>query len=298
MAQADSTGARKRSTWKTKSTKDEEAFLYDFSLPSVPLSSALDPKVPRDTLESHKSGALLGVAQTLTPQHPFSSDSASPDYLTQKISLVQAECKKLALELELLRLKREQPPPATPQSNQGSTAPASTTRKKHTVDWPQDFTQGTSTNLDYDKLELAEFVAGYLAMIKTYDPATTKLMLCHLELLMIKGTSYTWSSVRSFHAHIAKQVELYRLEWSNTSEIRDRANTFFKHSDLRQAPPPRVSSTPALTSRGKQDAGQDNHGCKPWNYTGSSSQHKCRICQQDHPMLHCPKRRNPIPSTF
>ena len=51
-------------------------------------------------------------------------------------------------------------------------------------------------------------------------------MLCHLELLMIKGISYTWSSVRSFHAHITKQVELYCLEWSNTSEIRDRANTF------------------------------------------------------------------------
>ena len=118
-------------------------------------------------------------------------------------------------------------------------------------------------------------------------------------------TSYTWSSVCSFHA---KQVESYCLEWSDTSEIRDRANTFFKHSDLRQAPPSCASSTPALTSRGKQDAGQDNRGCKRWNYAGScacekeketySSQHKCRVCQQDHPMFHCPKRRNPIPSTF
>ena len=196
----------------------------------------------------------------------------------------------------------------TTPSDQGATAPTSITRKKRTVDWPQDFTPGTSTNLDYDKLELAEFVAGYLAMIKTYGPATTKLMLCHLELLMIKGTSYTWSSVRSFHAHIAKLVELYRLEWFDTSEIRDRADTFFNHSDLRQAPPSRTSSTPALRSHRKQDAGQDNRGCKPWNYTGScacekeketySSQHKCCICQQDHPMLHCPKRRNPIPSTF
>ena len=106
-------------------------------------------------------------------------------------------------------------------------------------------------------------------MIKTHDPAATKLMLCHLELLMIKGLSYTWSSVRSFHTHIAKQVELYRLEWSNTSEIRDRANTFFKHSDLHPVPPPRVPPMAALTSRGKQDAGQDNWGCKPWNYTGS-----------------------------
>ena len=166
MAHADPAGVRKRPTQKTKSTRHKDAFLYDFSLPTVPLSSALDPKLPPDPVESHKSGTPLGAAQARTPQQLCTGDLASPDYLTQRISLVQAEREKLALELELLRLKREQPPPA----------------------------------------------------------------------------------------------------------------------------------------------GQDNRGCKPWNYTGSctcekekeiySSQHKCRVCQQDHPMLHCPKRRNPIPATF
>ena len=148
MAQADPTGARKRTTRKTKSTRDEDAFLYDFGLPSVPLSSASDPQMPPAPVESLKLGTPLGVAQSLTPQ--------LPDYLAQKISLVQAEREKLALELELLRLKREQPQPATPPNDQGSTASVSTTRKKRTVDWPQDFTPGTSTNLEYDKLELAK----------------------------------------------------------------------------------------------------------------------------------------------
>ena len=72
---------------------------------------------------------------------------------------------------------------------------------------------------------------------------------------MIKGSSYSWSSVRSFHAHIAKQVELYRLEWSDTAEIRNRANTFFKHSDLRTAPTSRVTATPPSATRSKQDGG-------------------------------------------
>ena len=42
-----------------------------------------------------------------------------------------------------------------------------------------------------------------------------------------------------------------------------------------------------------------------WNYYGSCSCdkanlesfhafHKCKVCAKDHPMLHCPKRRNPI----
>ena len=110
MAHADPAGARKkRTTRKTKSTRDEDAFLYDLSLPTVPLSSALDPKLPPDPVESHKSGTPLGAAQALTPQQLRTGDPASPDYLTQRISLVQAEREKLALELELLRLKREQP---------------------------------------------------------------------------------------------------------------------------------------------------------------------------------------------
>ena len=68
-------------------------------------------------------------------------------------------------------------------------------KEKRHVDWPQDFSPGMSTNVKYDKLDLAEFVAGYLSMMKTYDPEATKFMLSHLELLMIKGTSYSWSSL-------------------------------------------------------------------------------------------------------
>ena len=133
MAHADPAGTRKRPTRKTKSTRDEDAFLYDFSLPTVPLSSALDPKLPPDPVESHKSGTPLGAAQARTPQQLRTGDLASPDYLTQRISLVQAEREKLALELELLRLKREQPPPATPPSDQGSIPPPDITFHSHSL---------------------------------------------------------------------------------------------------------------------------------------------------------------------
>ena len=45
-------------------------------------------------------------------------------------------------------------------------------------------------------------------MIKSYDAPLKSAMLDLLELLMAKASSYSWSSVRSFHGHIAKQVEL------------------------------------------------------------------------------------------
>ena len=120
-------------------------------------------------------------------------------------------------------------PSTTPKSQSadlGTSASASVARKKLHVDWPQHFCSGTSTSVDYDKLDLAGFVAGYLARIKTYEPETFKFMLSHIEPLMLKGISYTQSSVRSFHANIKKQVELYRLEWNDAADICDHASTF------------------------------------------------------------------------
>lgn len=48
-----------------------------------------------------------------------------------------------------------------------------------------------STNVEYDKLDLAKFVTGYLAMIKTYMPEGFKFILTQPEFFMLKGISYT-----------------------------------------------------------------------------------------------------------
>ena len=271
MAQTASSGATKRAT-------RNEDFLYDFGIPPAPFASATD-RSPSLTGDNEKAETpLIGIEALASLQKPLLDDQAPTqnDQLAQRIILVQAEREKLALELELLRLKHAQPPTLTPSATDtGTSAAAAATTKKRHVDWPKDFSPGMSTNVENDKLDLAEFVARYLSMIKTYDPEATKFMLSHLELLMTKGTSYSWSSVRSFHAHIAKQVELYHLEWSDTAEIGDRANTFFKHSDLRTAPTSRVMATPSSTTRSKQDGGQETRGCKRWNYTGSCT------CEKD-----------------
>ena len=199
-----------------------------------------------------QSPSMTGDIEKQKQQKPLLDNQAPTqnDQLAQRIILVRAKRQKLALELELLRLKHAQPPTLTPSITDTGASAAAATKKKRHVDWPQDFSPGMSTNVEYHKLDLEEFFARYLSMIKT-----TKLMLSHLELLLIKGTSYSWSSVRSFHAHIAKQVELYHLEWSDTAEIRDHANTFFKHSDLRTAPTSCVTAMPPSTTPSKQDGG-------------------------------------------
>ena len=102
---------------------------------------------------------------------------------------------------------------------------------KRNIDWPQNFVP--SIQGEYDKIELPEFVSGFLIMIKSYDMASKDAMLAHLKLLTIKAISYSWVSVRAFHKFIAKQVEQRPLDLQDFKSIQDQATTFFRHSDLR-----------------------------------------------------------------
>lgn len=65
-------------------------------------------------------------------------------------------------------------------------------RTKRNIDWPQDFVP--SIQGEYDKLELPEFVSGFLIMIKTYDSSLKDAMLAHLEYslkqLVIRGLAF------------------------------------------------------------------------------------------------------------
>ena len=59
-----------------------------------------------------------------------------------------------------------------------------------------------SNNCDYDKLDMPEFFAGFLAMIKPHDNALKSAMLLHLEILATKLSAIGGVSVRSFHANV------------------------------------------------------------------------------------------------
>ena len=152
-----------------------------------------------------------------------------------QIRLTEAQTQKLALELEVLRLRRADGSADANTANSCTQPTTAKTRKNRTVDWPHEFAPGYFSSGDYDKLELPDFVGGFLSMIKSYEAPLESAMLELLELLMAKASSYSWSSVRSFHGYLAKQVELRRLECTSLSEIREKANTYFKHLDLRSS---------------------------------------------------------------
>ena len=156
-------------------------------------------------------------AASADPARPSSSRD-----LELEFRLTEVQNQKLALELEVLRLRRADGSADVTTENSGMLSAPEKTRKKRTVDWPHEFAPGNFSSIDYDKLELPDFVGGFLAMIKSYDAPLKSAMLDLLEFLLAKASSYSWSSVRSFHGHIARQVELWRLEWTSLSEIREK----------------------------------------------------------------------------
>ena len=212
---------------------------------------------------------------------------------------MKQEKEKLALELEVLRLRQVLGPATPPATSAAPSATGKSDTKKKIIDWPQDFVSGTSINPKCNSLDLTSFIAGYLAMIRTYDTASNALMLAILEVLMAKAISYTWASVRGFYSYLARQVELRRLDWDRITEIRDLASTFFKHSDLRSTHSRNLNSS-ASSSPSSQELTAER--CQAWNYKGScscdstasnyASHHLCRVCKSsEHPMPHCPKQK-------
>ena len=159
-----------------------------------------------------------------------SRPAATERDLRQEIHLAQLQSEKLTLELKVLRLRYASKTASDDHPTQTSAEEKSTSRKKRVIDWPHEFAPGNPS--DYDKIELAEFVTGFLAMIKPYDNPKKSAMLEYLDLLMTKASSYCWPSVHAFHAHVAKQIELCRLEWTSFTDICDKAVTFFKHRPI------------------------------------------------------------------
>ena len=258
-------------------------------------ASGLSPHIPH--VPSPPAGVSIPARQ-MTESPVTSQAPGTAHAISTELQLAQLQRDKLALELEVLKLRAAAV--ETKVADGAESSKSGTARKKRTIEWPHEFCPGAQT---------------FLSMIKPYETARKEVILQLLELLMLKAFSYTWKSVRGFYAHIAKQVELCRLEFNDATKIRDAATVFFKHSDLRTSTPqPRSnisagggsspSSGDTNTRSSKSDAAQGK-ACRQWNYTGScscdtanasySEHHKCRVCARDHPMLHCPKRRTPIP---
>ena len=177
--------------------------------------------------------------------------------------------------------------------------------RKHLSLLPNDYLFSAKGKIDYDNLEISEFVGGFLEFLNSQSEFAQQRYLAYLKLLMESAATYSWNSVRNFYFSINTAVEAGRLSLQQFDQIKDRAQTFFTHADLPSAPTtPRVSTTSSQARYSKKDT-----YCKEWSYTGKCIScspieatykgiHRCRICDARHAMLQCAKCRFPIPNAF
>ena len=301
------------------------------------------PSLPRATADQQKSQSTK--PEKSTQQETTTPAAQQPLSLDKQIQLEQLKHSNLQLQLELTRAQLElaklspnvipsqaissmKPEVLSPLDNilastpfrppsqevfaEGGSVPTlkdlrtkDKKERKHLSLLPNDYLFSAKGKIDYDNLEISEFVGGFLEFLNSQSEFAQQRYLAYLKLLMESAATYSWNSVRNFYFSISTAVEAGRLSLQQFDQIKDRAQTFFTHADLPSAPTtPRVSTTSSQARYSRKDT-----CCKEWNYTGKCINcspteatykgiHRCRVCDARHAMLQCAKCRFPIPNTF
>ena len=311
---------------------DKDDYVYDVeNLSALMASMDADGTEPGARPRKSKRLAAKTAGKSTKPQPPPASSIESLLELERvKNDNLRMELEITKAQLELAKLKIVSNEPQTPSLGQPrllQTALTSTPgsalgagiptleqlreKKKPGSTLPNNFVFSSKGTITYESLDLPDFVNGFLEFQKQQADECKPGLTKHLQLLMARASTYTWASVRSFHLSIATAIDQGRLAWSDCDAIRERSQTFFTHQDLRTQPrtsgtQPNQGTQQTQSQRANRD--KKEKYCRDWNYTAKcnchttsasySSNHRCRVCDvTDHPMLHCPKRKFPIPST-
>ena len=213
---------------------------------TIPYKGAKEPAKSRPGGARKKSGGTAGSEQALVADQ-IKLETIRGENLAKEVELSR-------LKLELAKVESQQSSPiasssykpiwtSTPAPNDVDIPSLQQLRQQRSVGLSQGqslkgiflpslylfSTKGTAT---YEKLDIAEFVCGFLEMIKVSEVGVQKAFSDYLHLLMEKATHYQWPAVRHFHAAISNAVEQRRLTWEDFEVIRSKSNTHFSHADL------------------------------------------------------------------
>ena len=280
--------------------------------------------------KSKRIAAKTAGKSTKTQPPPASSIESLLELERVKNENLKMELEITRAQLDMAKIKSASAVPQTPSSGQPRLLQAALTstpgsvlgsgiptldqlreKKKPGSTLPNNFVFSSKGTITYETLDLPDFVNGFLEFHKQQPDECKPGLTKHLQLLMARASTYQWSSVRSFHLSIATAIDQGRLSWSDCDAIRERSQTFFTHQDLRTQPrTPGTQQNHGTQQSQSQRYNRDKKEkyCRDWNYTAKcechatsasySSNHRCRVCDTtDHPMLYCPKRKFPIPST-
>ena len=93
-----------------------------------------------------------------------------------------------------------------------------TSSVKYTEKWPQAYLGShlASKKKRYEDLSLAEFVAGYSAILEESSTKKKEFRIIHLKELMYLATKFHWRVVLQFHAACLLEIERGNLRWGDS----------------------------------------------------------------------------------
>lgn len=116
--------------------------------------------------------------------------------------------------------------------------------------WPHSFLKlhYVAKEKKYDDLTLAEFCAGYIAILKICKPSHKQARIDHFEELMYHATTKSWKSVLNYHAACLLEIERGNLKWGANFQLHGLQNTILTGSGANANPRGPGSSTNAKQS--------------------------------------------------
>ena len=125
----------------------------------------IDHELAASGMSPHVSSpTMLGsLPPRPTPDPPVASQASNS--MAAEIQLAKLQRDKLALELKVLKLCNAENKTSHEATEGAESIKSSTARKERTIDRPHMFCGGAPIS-EFEKLELADFVAGFLSIIK------------------------------------------------------------------------------------------------------------------------------------
>ena len=281
---------------------------------SVPQYGASPPPPPRDTnsVPDVELQNLAQAAQAASPNPPQDLDFRRL-LLAKETQMIEVE--KLKLQLELARIQAssisttpDESTPGKPHEQAKSLGDLrAPQRTLYPQQWPHILAPGEPKL--YNELTLAEFTAGYLAIVEKCPDATQKsLFLHHLHDLMSLACTYQWSAVRAFHYKVLRTLELGLAKWGDSFD--GFKQPFFIPTNLLPSVGSPSNEKAAEKARRvnsqRPPASQQpsrHQICDDWSWYDDCSNeacaklHICIVCKRpDHQARHCPKRKFDIPT--
>ena len=179
--------------------------------------------------------SLQDLCQTINPSASFSS-------ITEKIKLVKLQRDTLALELEVLKLRKTSPDNAVSKEaiNGGKSTKSGMTRKKRAIYWTQEFSPGAPIN-EFEKLELPDFVASFFYLWSKHMTPSTRRLCSKSQTFDDKGFKLFVAQAFGVFPLTSPDKSSY-FTW-NLALIHNDVTIFVMHSDLKSSIPQQCSNT-------------------------------------------------------